>query len=160
MTETRPLDISGKWTLSRTLSDDPEEMMLLQNLGYFLRKAAKLGSMTLIYKHNHSDEPPTLALTILPPGGLGKESRVRFLDGRKEVETHYIFGKNYFVWDMGRRTDERLDPYFLEEDWIGDELVREDIFEGNDKFITYGVSMLGESVNPALTILPTGVGID
>jgi hypothetical protein len=140
-TKTETFDISGKWTLSRSLSDDPEEMMLLQNFGYFLRKAAKLGSMTIIFKHNHSDDPPTLALTVLPPGGFAKESRVRTLNGTKEVENHFIFGKNYLIWDKRKKTDESLDPYFREEEWIGDDLLLEDIFEGNDKFITYGVSV-------------------
>ena len=136
---TNTLDISGKWTLSRTLSDDPEEMMLLQNFGYFLRKASKMGSMTIIFRHSPHDDPPTLALTVLPPGGFAKESRVRKLNGVKESDHHFLFGTNYVVWDRRRKMDVGLDGYFLEEEWVGEELLLEDIFEGQDKFATYGV---------------------
>ena len=131
-------DISGKWTLSRTLSDDPEEMMLVQGFGYFLRKASRMGTMTIIFKHDQSGDPPTLALTVLPPGGFAKESRLRKLNGVKESDHHFLFGTNYVVWDKRTKKDE-LDPYFLDEEWIGDDLLLEDIFEGNDKFATYGV---------------------
>jgi hypothetical protein len=137
----KTLDISGKWTLSRTLSDDPEEMMLLQNFGYFLRKAAKLGSMTIVFKSDTKGDPPTLALTVLPPGGFSKESRVRTLNGTKEEDYHFLFGTNYVVWDTRTKADE-LDEYFLEEEWADENLLLEDIYSGDGKFTNYGVRHL------------------
>jgi hypothetical protein len=135
-----PLNISGKWALSRTLSTDPEEMMLLQGLNYFLRKAARFGSMSILFEHDTKANPQVINLTVIPPAGFGKESRVRTLNGEKMEDYHYIFGTNYVLWDTAKKTD-ALDEYFLDEEWIGDGLIQEDIFEGKDKFVTYGVCM-------------------
>lgn len=133
-------DISGKWTLSRALSDDTEEMLVLQNFGYFLRKAARFGSMTIVFKHDTKGDPQTLLLTVIPPAGFAVESRVRTLNGEKVKDYHFLLGTNYIVWDKKTKADE-LDEYFLEEEWADENLLLEDICSGDGKFINYGVRL-------------------
>jgi hypothetical protein len=117
------IDISGKWSLSRILSDDIEEILVLQGFGYFLRKAAKIGTVTLIFKHDPKGAPPTLDITIFPPGGFAKERRTRKIDGHTVIDKHFILGTNNVTWRPRAKGD--VDGYFAEEAWEGDHLLEE-----------------------------------
>jgi hypothetical protein len=133
------LDLTGKWTLSRALSDDTEELLLLQGFGYFLRKAARLGTVILLFTHDTKASPPLLHVTVVPPAGFAKESRERKIDGEKVEDKHFMFGTNHVTWNPKTKKDE-LDSYFTEEEWITDDLLEEIIEDGNGNFTNYGVS--------------------
>ncbi|KIW01620.1 uncharacterized protein PV09_07091 [Verruconis gallopava] len=133
-----PLDLSGKWTLSRALSDDSEEMLVLQNFNYFLRKAAKVGTITIVFRHDVKASPQTFEVTVIPPAGFAKESRTRQIDGERVEDKHFLFGTNYVIWNHRTKADE-LDDYFLEEEWVNDNLLEELIESGDGKFVNEGI---------------------
>jgi hypothetical protein len=134
------LDISGKWTLNRALSDDTEEVLVLQNFGYLLRKAARYGTITLVFTHDTKGSPPTLEVTVIPPAGFAKESRTRKIDGERVEDKHFMFGTNYVTWRQ--KTKAEVEGYMAEEKWVGEELLEEFIEEGKGTFVNEGVCFL------------------
>lgn len=131
-------DLSGIWTLSKTLSDDTEPLFILQGIGYLLRKAAKIGKVSLKIEHASAATPPTLTMTIIPPGGFKGATNVRRLDGEPEQERNFMFGQISMTYRVKKKGD--VTGYHAEEEWIGENILEEIIESTGAGWINTGVS--------------------
>ncbi|KAI0936509.1 hypothetical protein AcV5_004626 [Taiwanofungus camphoratus] len=113
------LNISGKYIQSKSLSDDTDEILRLQGVGWFTRKAIKISTLYLTIKHyiddtsvEHIDIDQTLS------GGMGGTIENRILDGIAREHPDDLFGP---VVSRSRRIPvDEIDKEWLKEGWTED----------------------------------------
>ncbi|KAI9461784.1 hypothetical protein HD554DRAFT_2027812 [Boletus coccyginus] len=111
--------MSGKFVMNKSLSDSADEMLRLQGVSWFKRRAIAIFTLTLYIKHTtdeagveHIDIDQTLS------GGIPGASESRTLDWIDRDKYDNVFG---FVTGRSRRipVDEITDE-FLKKDWTQD----------------------------------------
>ncbi|KAF9056516.1 LCCL domain-containing protein [Panaeolus papilionaceus] len=114
------LDISGKFTMNKTLSDQRTDTILsLQGVGWFKRKAISIGTITLAIKHYKDDsdvEHVDIDQTIT--GGIPGTREVRTLWWKERENEDHLFG--HVIGKSRRITVDKLDIPFLKEGWTAD----------------------------------------
>ncbi|KAF2493919.1 hypothetical protein BU16DRAFT_512065 [Lophium mytilinum] len=89
-------DLNGKWVMSKSLSDDMGEVLALQNVGWLLRKAVSVATVTLHVKQYPDATKPEIShvdLDQMGTGGLKGFPELRTVDGEWRPQSDYVFGE-------------------------------------------------------------------
>ncbi|KAF8221982.1 hypothetical protein L208DRAFT_1446797 [Tricholoma matsutake] len=115
------LDITGTFVMNKTLSDNTEDILALQGVPWWKRKAIGLATLTLAIKHykddagiEHIDIDQTLT------GGIPGTTEIRILTWTERPNEDHVFGP---VIGKSRRIkvdSEELEDPFLKEHWTND----------------------------------------
>jgi hypothetical protein len=114
------LDISGKWVMNKTLSDQRTDTILqLQGVGWFKRKAISVGTVTLAVKHTKGEDGiERIHIDQTLTGGIPGTTEERTLWWKERENDDHLFGP---VIGKSRRVKaEELDIPFLKEGWTSD----------------------------------------
>ncbi|TFK77238.1 hypothetical protein BDN72DRAFT_890999 [Pluteus cervinus] len=114
-------DLSGIFVMNKTLSGSTDELLRLQGVGWFIRKAIAIATITLYVKHyidadglEHIDIDQTLT------GGIPGTTEKRELDWTERDHKDHIFGA---VKGKDRRVKvDELEDDFLKLGWTEDSL--------------------------------------
>jgi len=122
--EMTTLDISGQFIMNKTLSDDPVEVLTLQEISWFVRKTISMATVTLNIKHYKDDGGVEhIDITQTLSGGIRGTSERRTLDAEERPHSDKIFG-NCVGWSK------RVKPEDIEEPWLADGWEKDMIKEG------------------------------
>ncbi|RDW59599.1 hypothetical protein BP6252_12686 [Coleophoma cylindrospora] len=112
-------DLTGKFTLNKSLSDDLDPVLALQGVGWLTRKAIGLASVYLDVKQ-YVDEQGMVHIDIVQTAsaGLGGTTENRTMDWTERDHEDRIFGKvtgknRLLSFDSGE-----IDDDYLKEDWL------------------------------------------
>ncbi|KAF2812856.1 uncharacterized protein BDZ99DRAFT_555798 [Mytilinidion resinicola] len=89
-------DLSGKWVMSKSLSTDMSDVLALQGVGWLLRKAVSVATVTLHIKQYPDAHKPEIAhidLDQMGTGGLKGFPELRTVDGEWRPQSDYVFGE-------------------------------------------------------------------
>jgi hypothetical protein len=113
------LDISGKFLLNKTLSDDTDAILKAQGVGWFLRKAIGAASITLDIKHYKDDDRVEhIDIVQTLTGGIPGTTELRILWWKEKEHEDAIFGS---VIGKSRRVKaEELQDEYLTKGWTAD----------------------------------------
>ncbi|KNG90406.1 hypothetical protein ANOM_001040 [Aspergillus nomiae NRRL 13137] len=88
-------DLSGEWTMDKTLSNPTEPILALQGMGWMKRKALNIATVTLSV-HQHADEkdPKVLHVKIeqTVTGGIPGTTEYRITDWEGREHEDHVFG--------------------------------------------------------------------
>ncbi|KAL0938743.1 uncharacterized protein CTRU02_205353 [Colletotrichum truncatum] len=118
-------DLTGKWVMNKTLSDSPEPALALQGIGWMIRKAVGLATVTLIVKQYSAPpsppgtgEQPVTHIDIdqIATGGLKGTSEKRCLDMEWREHSDWMFGsvRGQSKW----MSPEEIEDEFLKTNWL------------------------------------------
>ncbi|KAI9445315.1 hypothetical protein H4582DRAFT_1806344 [Lactarius indigo] len=113
------LDLSGTWVMNKTLSDDTDEILRLQGVGWWMRSAIALATVTLYIKH-YKDENDVEHIEIDQrlTGGVPGTFENRTLDWTPREHNDHLFGP---VVGKSRRVKlDELDNEYLRKGWLQD----------------------------------------
>jgi len=115
------LDISGKYIMNKKLSDDTDEILRLQGVGWWTRLAISNATIYLDVRH-YKDEQAVEHIDIVQTlsGGFGGTTEVRTLDWEERPHEDKIFGS---VIGKSRRvslTETEIPEEFLRNGWTDD----------------------------------------
>jgi len=115
------LDLSGKFIMNKTLSDDTDRLLALQGVGWMKRKAISLATITLTIKHYKDDEGhECVDIDQTLTGGIQGTREERILTWEERAKEDSLFG---FVVGRSRRVQaSELEEEFLKKDWTADTL--------------------------------------
>ncbi|KAF8879320.1 hypothetical protein CPB84DRAFT_1793415 [Gymnopilus junonius] len=116
------LDISGKYVMNKTLSDQrTDEILQLQGVGWLKRKAIAYGTVTLLIKHYKDDDGVEhIDIEQTLTGGIPGTSERRTLWWKERENEDHLFGA---VKGKSRRVKPtELNIPFLTTDWTPDTL--------------------------------------
>lgn len=133
-------NISGSYTMSKPLSDDAGPMLSLQGVGFLLRNAMKIGTLTLNVTHTRPDGVDTLATTAVPMGGFKGNTSERKLNGEVVPQKDFMFGECEItpsVKKVGEIEDE-----WLMEGWVEDVVFDEVVVNKKDGWKNHNVSLV------------------
>ncbi|TFK30791.1 LCCL domain-containing protein [Coprinopsis marcescibilis] len=118
--ELTTLNLSGKFTLNRSLTDPRTDTILsLQGVGWLKRKAISIGTITLHVKHSKGDdglERINIDQTIT--GGIPGTSESRILSWEETAAEDHVFGA--MIQQSRRVKEAELDIDFLKNGWTAD----------------------------------------
>nr|GAT44069.1 predicted protein [Mycena chlorophos] len=117
--EFQSLDITGKFTMNKTLSGETDSILALQGVGWIKRKAIQLGTITLYIKHykdENNEERIDIDQTIT--GGIPGTREERHLTWTERSHNDHLFG--YVVGKSRRVKVAELDEEFLKNNWTAD----------------------------------------
>ncbi|KAE8383565.1 hypothetical protein BDV26DRAFT_251225 [Aspergillus bertholletiae] len=89
-------DLSGEWTMDKTLSNPTEPILALQGMGWMKRKALNIASITLsIHQYADEKDPKVLHVNIdqTVTGGIPGTTEHRITDWEGRVHEDHVFGK-------------------------------------------------------------------
>ncbi|CAL1695532.1 unnamed protein product [Somion occarium] len=110
--EMTTLDISGKYYMNKTLSDDTDEILRLQGVSWLTRKAIRMATLYLTIKHYTGDDSlEHIDIDQVLSGGLGATTELRVLNWEERSHEDYVFGP---VVGKSRRI--AIDD--IENDWL------------------------------------------
>ncbi|KAF9244568.1 hypothetical protein BU15DRAFT_41808 [Melanogaster broomeanus] len=111
--------MSGKFIMNKSLSDSADEILRLQGVSWFKRRAISVFTLTLSVKHTtdeagveHIDIDQTLS------GGISGTSEDRILDWEERDDDDDIFGA--VIGKSRRIAVEEVADEFLKKDWTQD----------------------------------------
>ncbi|KAG1749845.1 uncharacterized protein EDB91DRAFT_1046447 [Suillus paluster] len=112
-------NLSGKFIMNKTLSDNSDDILKLQGVSWFKRRAISMFTLTLVVKHytdeagiEHVDIDQTLS------GGIPGTSEDRILDWEERSESDDVFGA--VVGQTKRIKLEEVEDEFLKSGWTED----------------------------------------
>ncbi|KDQ63415.1 hypothetical protein JAAARDRAFT_29446 [Jaapia argillacea MUCL 33604] len=114
------LDMSGKFTLNRSLSDSTDEILKLQGVGWMKRKAIGLATINLAVKHYTDDsgiEHIDITQTL---GSLPGNQEDRILDWTARNKVDGTFGAVIGKTKRAKVEEVEDDSGFLKEGWTED----------------------------------------
>ncbi|KAI9806868.1 MAG: hypothetical protein M1833_002526 [Piccolia ochrophora] len=131
-------DLTGDWQMNKTLSNDVDPVLQMQEISWLLRRAIGFATITLHVTHYTSSDPQpdTVHIDIAQTASMGIKGTTenRTLDWAERENTDHIFGKvrakSRVVGLAGVDDDEGKDA-FLKEGWLGAE-AGEDGKEGGE----------------------------
>ncbi|KAL2357696.1 hypothetical protein BJ546DRAFT_323271 [Cryomyces antarcticus] len=87
-------DLTGGWTMNKTLSDDPDALLKMQGVGWWTRKAIGLATIVLHIKQ-YTDDAGAVHIDIdqTATGGIKGTREERTLDWAWREHEDHIFGK-------------------------------------------------------------------
>ncbi|KAH7912587.1 hypothetical protein BJ138DRAFT_769527 [Hygrophoropsis aurantiaca] len=112
-------NLNGRFLMNKSLSDSSDEILRLQGVSWFKRRAISMFSLTLVVKHykdddgvEHIDIDQTLS------GGIPGTSENRTLNFQEHTEDDDVFGA---VIGKSRRVDlKEIEDEFLRNGWTDD----------------------------------------
>ncbi|KAI0375411.1 hypothetical protein BV20DRAFT_933477 [Pilatotrama ljubarskyi] len=110
-------NLSGKFHMSKELSDDSDEILRLQGVGWFTRKAIRMATLYLTVKH-FKDESGVEHIDIdqVLSGGVGSSNEHRILDWEERPHEDSVFGA---VLSKSRRVPlSDVEHEWLKKDWL------------------------------------------
>ncbi|KAG2023072.1 LCCL domain-containing protein [Coprinopsis cinerea AmutBmut pab1-1] len=119
--ELTSLDISGRYTMNKSLSDSTDAILSHQGVGWFKRKAISVGTITLFVKH-FKDESGVEQINIdqTITGGIPGTSEQRTLSWTEKEHEDHVFGP---ILTKSRRVKpSEIDIDFLKNGWTADTL--------------------------------------
>ncbi|KAH7326534.1 hypothetical protein B0I35DRAFT_475170 [Stachybotrys elegans] len=117
-------DLSGKWVMSKALSDSSDSGLSLQGINFVLRKTIGLATVNIDVKQhiappsapNKSTDPVTHVDLLMSAAGLSSSQENRCLDDTWRESSDWLFGT---VRARVRFTSiEELDDAFLKKGWL------------------------------------------
>ncbi|KAL6310491.1 hypothetical protein BKA93DRAFT_883386 [Sparassis latifolia] len=111
------LNISGKYVMNKTLSDDSDDILRLQGVGWLIRKTIRITTLHLYCKHyvsetvEHIDVDQTL-------NGIKGTAENRTFDWTERLDYDYVFGAT--VCKSKRIRIDELENEFLKTGWLED----------------------------------------
>jgi len=115
------LDLSGVWVMNKTLSDTTDDVLEAQCIGWILRKAIGLATVTLTMRHFTDPDTGCERIDIKQSAtGLQGTVQTRILDWAPRPHEDYIFGK---VEGKTRRVQlSEIDDEVLKKGWTEDSI--------------------------------------
>ncbi|KAF2674340.1 hypothetical protein BT63DRAFT_419635 [Microthyrium microscopicum] len=118
-------DLNGKWTMNKTQSDPVDPILQLQGIGWIIRKAIGMMTVTLIVKQ-YTDEEGIEHIDIVQPGAAGikgTEEKRSIPQGDEKLWTDHedhVFGhvKGYTQWRKLSDLGDDEDNTFVKDGWI------------------------------------------
>ncbi|KAA8649898.1 hypothetical protein EYZ11_001153 [Aspergillus tanneri] len=89
-------NLSGEWTMDKTISNPTEPILALQGMGFLTRKALNLATITLhVHQYPDAEDSKVRHLDIdqIVTGGIKGTSERRITDWTKREHEDHIFGK-------------------------------------------------------------------
>ncbi|KAA6416016.1 MAG: hypothetical protein FRX48_00735 [Lasallia pustulata] len=120
-------DLSGVWVMNKTLSDDTDRILQMQGVGWWLRKAIALATVTLTIKQYVSADGLThIDIEQRATGGISGTTEKRTLDWAYRDHKDGIFGAVKGKSRWVKLADVEDDNEFLKKGWLeeGDEHVQ------------------------------------
>ncbi|KAJ7783632.1 hypothetical protein DFH07DRAFT_873695 [Mycena maculata] len=115
------LDISGKFVMNKSLSGNTDEVLALQGVSWFKRKAISIGTVTLAIKHYKDDEGHEhVDIDQTLTGGIPGTREERFLTWTERSSEDHLFGA--IIGKSRRVQASELEEEFLKKDWTADTL--------------------------------------
>ncbi|KDR78778.1 hypothetical protein GALMADRAFT_244322 [Galerina marginata CBS 339.88] len=116
------LDISGKYTMNKTLSDQRTDTILqLQGVGWLKRTAISMGTLTISIKHYKDDDGVEhIDIDQVLTGGIPGTSETRTLWWKERENEDHVFG--HVIGKSRRVKVDKLDVAFLQTGWTADTL--------------------------------------
>ncbi|KAI1176191.1 hypothetical protein F4777DRAFT_578241 [Nemania sp. FL0916] len=130
-------DLSGKWTLNKTLSDPTDPALALQGIGWLVRKGIGAATITITVKQTRNADGAARIDIDQSASGLSSTHEARVLTWTEREHKDWLFGKvrgrskfisladlNALIAPGGEaRTEGWVDDSgFLAQDWLtGDE---------------------------------------
>ncbi|KAK7419316.1 hypothetical protein QQZ08_010899 [Neonectria magnoliae] len=117
-------DLSGKWTLNKSLSDSSEPVLALQGIGYLVRKPIGYASISLdVNQYTAPPKAPNTSTDVVThidivqsASGLTSTQENRCLDATFREHSDWLFGSvkglSTFV------SLDEVDDEFLKKDWL------------------------------------------
>jgi len=112
-------NLTGKYVMNKTLSDDSDDILKLQGISWFKRRAISMFTLTLVVKHyadeggfEHIDIQQTLS------GGISGTTEYRTLDWEERNINDDVFGA--LIAQSKRIKAEEVDDEFLRSGWTED----------------------------------------
>jgi len=112
-------DLSATWVMNKTLSDDTDEILRLQGLSWFTRRAIGLATLTLYVKHYKDDQGVEhIDIDQRLTGGIAGTIENRTLDWEFRVHEDYLFGA---CLARSRRVKlDEIEHDYLKNGWLPD----------------------------------------
>jgi len=109
-------DLNGVFVMNKTLSDDTDDIFVLQGLSWFTRKAINMATVTLKIKH-YTDDAGVEHVDIqqVLSGGISGSDEMRTLDWEKRPHSDRIFGD--VVGQSRRKPLADVDDPFQSQMW-------------------------------------------
>ncbi|KAL9604795.1 MAG: hypothetical protein Q9219_000243 [cf. Caloplaca sp. 3 TL-2023] len=85
-------DLSGKWTMNKTLSDDSDRLLQMQGVSWFMRRAIAIANVSLTVEQYEKDGQTHIDATQVATGGVTSTEN-RTLDWTLRDHTDKVFGK-------------------------------------------------------------------
>ncbi|KIP12413.1 hypothetical protein PHLGIDRAFT_17572 [Phlebiopsis gigantea 11061_1 CR5-6] len=115
------LNLSGKYTQNKGQSDDTDEILRLQGVGWLTRRAIQMATLYVTITHATEGGVEKITVDQVLSGGVGSSSETRVLDWQERDVDDKLFGA--VVTRTERSKPEGLDNDWLKADWP--ETVRE-----------------------------------
>ncbi|CRK33349.1 hypothetical protein BN1708_001037 [Verticillium longisporum] len=118
-------NLSGKWQMNKTLSDSPEPALALQGIGWMVRKAVGLATLTLhVKQYEGAPKPPSTAtdpvthidIDQTATGGVKGTKENRCLDLEFREHADWLFGSCRGQSDW--RSPAEIEDEFLKKGWL------------------------------------------
>ncbi|KAG1846855.1 hypothetical protein F4604DRAFT_1594800 [Suillus subluteus] len=112
-------NLTGKYIMNKTLSDDSDDILKLQGVSWFKRRAISMFTLTLNVKH-YTDEAGTEHIDIEQTlsGGMSGNNEDRTLDWEEHNQYNDVFGA--LIGQSKRVKVEEVDDEFLKTGWTED----------------------------------------
>ncbi|KAG2154688.1 hypothetical protein DEU56DRAFT_375318 [Suillus clintonianus] len=112
-------NFTGKYIMNKTLSDDSDDILKLQGVSWFKRRAISMFTLTLAVKH-YADEAGTEHIDIQQTlsGGIPGTDEDRTLDWEERGESDDVFGA--VIGKSKRVKLEEVEDEFLKSGWTED----------------------------------------
>ncbi|KAF8344603.1 hypothetical protein F5887DRAFT_970764 [Amanita rubescens] len=114
------LNVSGKYILNKTLSDNSDQILQMQGIGWITRSAISYASVTFDIKHE-KDEDGTERLKIdeyTTTGGIATTTEHRVLTWKEVEHDDVLFGA--MLVKARRCKEEDIKEGFLSQGWTAD----------------------------------------
>ncbi|RPB14324.1 hypothetical protein P167DRAFT_534164 [Morchella conica CCBAS932] len=105
-------DLTGKFWMNKTLSDDTDDVLTLQGISWWTRKGIALANLCLDIKHYRDDDGVEhIDIVQTLTGGIQGTTELRTLDWTEREHEDHIFGKL-------RGKSRRVKPSGLDDDFL------------------------------------------
>ncbi|KAJ3520864.1 hypothetical protein NM688_g9099 [Phlebia brevispora] len=105
------LNLSGKYTQNKALSDDTEEILRLQGVSFMTRKALGMTTLTVTLTHTKDGDVEKVVTEQVLSGGVGASTEERILDWEARPYENKLFNKT-----TGKSKRVKLDE--IEEEYL------------------------------------------
>ncbi|KAJ3520863.1 hypothetical protein NM688_g9098 [Phlebia brevispora] len=127
--EMTTLNLSGKYYQNKTLSDDTDEILRLQGVSWWVRKAIQLGTLYVTITHRTEDGVEKMTIDQVLTGGAGSSTEERVLDWEERKVDDRVFGP--IISRTKREFPENIEKEYLKTGFIND---------GHGLVMSYGAS--------------------
>ncbi|CAF9933273.1 MAG: hypothetical protein HETSPECPRED_008583 [Heterodermia speciosa] len=112
-------DLNGKWVMNKTLSDDTDAILAMQNVSWFLRKAIAFATITLSITEYTKDGSTHIDISQTATGGVKGTTELRTLDWTFRDHKDGIFGevKGKSRWVKVEDLEDDDDKKWLSHGW-------------------------------------------